>query len=180
MLLRLSGPGSFAVLSRGTYLELDGTSRATAEHGSLDVQTRPERRNAVKVLLLLDVGGSMDPHVRVVEELFSAARAEFKHLEYYYFHNCVYEKVYRDASFREAVPLAELLRTYNPEHKLIMVGDAGLSESLLAEFESTLDHHELIKVKVNALDRDDRSRMIDALVEGFAGQRINGDQGVIG
>ncbi|HAV07656.1 MAG TPA: VWA domain-containing protein, partial [Rhodobacteraceae bacterium] len=72
-------------------LDLDGTIRATAEHGYLDVQTRPERRNAVKVLLFLDVGGSMDPHVKVVEELFSAARAEFKHLEHFYFHNCLYE-----------------------------------------------------------------------------------------
>jgi uncharacterized protein with von Willebrand factor type A (vWA) domain len=72
-------------------LDLDGTIRATAEHGYLDVQTRPERRNAVKVILFLDVGGSMDDHVKVVEELFSAARAEFKHLEYYYFHNCLYE-----------------------------------------------------------------------------------------
>ncbi len=73
-----------------------GTIRATAEHGYLDVKTRPERRNAVKVLLFLDVGGSMDPHIKVVEELFSAARAEFKHLEYYYFHNCLYEGVWRD------------------------------------------------------------------------------------
>ncbi|MEL6375927.1 MAG: VWA domain-containing protein, partial [Pseudomonadota bacterium] len=70
-------------------LDLDGTIRATAEHGYLDVKTRPEKRNAVKVLLFLDVGGSMDPYIRMVEELFSAARAEFKHLEYYYFHNCL-------------------------------------------------------------------------------------------
>ena len=77
-------------------LDLDGTIRATAEHGYLDVQMRPERHNAVKVLLFLDVGGSMDPHIKVVEELFSAARAEFKHLEYYYFHNCLYEGVWRD------------------------------------------------------------------------------------
>ena len=74
-------------------LDLDGTIRATAEHGYLDVQTRPERRNAVKVLLFLDVGGSMDRHIKVVEELFSAARAEFKHLEHFYFHNCLYEGV---------------------------------------------------------------------------------------
>ena len=77
-------------------LDLDGTIRATAEHGYLDVQTRPERRNAVKVLLFLDVGGSMDPHIKVVEELFSAARAEFKHMEYFYFHNCLYEGVWKD------------------------------------------------------------------------------------
>ena len=77
-------------------LDLGATIRRTAEQGWLDVITRPERHNAVKVLLFLDVGGSMDPHVRVVEELFSAARSEFKHLEYYYFHNCLYEGVWRD------------------------------------------------------------------------------------
>ena len=77
-------------------LDIDSTIRSTAENGYLDVQTRPERRNAVKVLLFLDVGGSMDPYIRVVEELFSAARSEFKHLEYYYFHNCLYEGVWRD------------------------------------------------------------------------------------
>ena len=76
-------------------LDLPATIRATADHGYIDVQTRPERHNAVKVLLLLDVGGSMDDHVRVVDELFSAARAEFKHLEHYYFHNCLYEAVWR-------------------------------------------------------------------------------------
>ena len=81
-------------------LDLDGTIRATAEHGYLDVKTRPERRNAVKVLLFLDVGGSMDDHIKVVEELFSAARAEFKHLEHYYFHNCLYEGVWRDNARR--------------------------------------------------------------------------------
>jgi uncharacterized protein with von Willebrand factor type A (vWA) domain len=81
---------------RRRELDLDGTIRATAEHGYLDVKTRPERRNAVKVLLFLDVGGSMDDHIKVVEELFSAAKAEFKHLEYYYFHNCLYEGVWRD------------------------------------------------------------------------------------
>jgi len=77
-------------------LDLDGTIRATTEHGYIDVKTRPERHNAVKVVLFLDVGGSMDAHVKVVEELFSAARAEFKHLEYYCFHNCLYEGVWRD------------------------------------------------------------------------------------
>src|SRR6056297_1859827 len=86
----------------GAQEELDRTIRATAEHGYLDVKTRPERRNAVKVLLFLDVGGSMDAHVRVVEELFSAARAEFKNLEHYYFHNCLYEGVWRDNRRRHA------------------------------------------------------------------------------
>ncbi|MEC3860594.1 VWA domain-containing protein [Mesobacterium sp. TK19101] len=110
-------------------LDLDGTIRATAEHGYLDVQTRPERRNAVKVLLFLDVGGSMDPHIKVVEELFSAARAEFKHLEYYYFHNCLYEGVWRDNRRRwDAQTLTqEVLRTYGADYKCIFVGDASMS-----------------------------------------------------
>ncbi|MFT5744194.1 MAG: hypothetical protein ACI86S_002274 [Paracoccaceae bacterium] len=110
-------------------LDLDGTIRATAEHGYLDVQTRPERRNAVKVLLFLDVGGSMDPHIRVVEELFSAARAEFKHLEYFYFHNCLYEGVWRDNSRRWSakIPTSEVLRTYGSDYKCIFVGDASMS-----------------------------------------------------
>ncbi|PYC48446.1 VWA domain-containing protein [Litorivita pollutaquae] len=110
-------------------LDLDGTIRATAEHGYLDVKTRPERRNAVKVLLFLDVGGSMDPHIKVVEELFSAARSEFKHLEHFYFHNCLYEGVWRDNSRRWAdqVPTEEILRTYGPDYKCIFVGDASMS-----------------------------------------------------
>ncbi|HCQ64000.1 MAG TPA: VWA domain-containing protein [Rhodobacteraceae bacterium] len=110
-------------------LDLDGTIRATAEHGYLDVKTRPERRNAVKVLLFLDVGGSMDPHVKVVEELFSAARAEFKNLEYYYFHNCLYEGVWRDNRRRWSaqVPMQEVLNTYGPDYKAIFVGDASMS-----------------------------------------------------
>ena len=110
-------------------LDLPGTIRATAEHGYLDVQTRPERRNAVKVLLFLDVGGSMDAHVKIVEELFSAARAEFKHLEHFYFHNCLYEGVWRDNSRRwnAQVATTEILRTYGPDWKCIFVGDASMS-----------------------------------------------------
>ena len=110
-------------------LDLDGTIRATAEHGYLDVKTRPERRNAVKVLLFLDVGGSMDPHIAAVQELFSAARAEFKHLEYYYFHNCLYEGVWRDNRRRwdEQTPTEEVLRTFGSDYKCIFVGDASMS-----------------------------------------------------
>jgi uncharacterized protein with von Willebrand factor type A (vWA) domain len=110
-------------------LDLNGTIRATAENGYLDVKTRPERRNAVKVLLFLDVGGSMDPHIKVVEELFSAARAEFKHLEYFYFHNCLYEGVWRDNKRRwnDQTPTHEVLRTYGPDYKCIFVGDASMS-----------------------------------------------------
>ena len=110
-------------------LDLDGTIRSTAEQGYLDVKTRPERRNAVKVLLFLDAGGSMDPHVKVVEELFSAARTEFKHLEYYYFHNCLYEGVWRDNHRRwdQQTPTWEVLRTYGSDYKCIFVGDASMS-----------------------------------------------------
>ncbi len=110
-------------------LDLDGTIRATAEHGYLDVKTRPERHNAVKVLLFLDVGGSMDPHIKVVEELFSAARSEFKHLEYFYFHNCLYEGVWRDNRRRwdAQTQTHEVLRTYGPDYKCIFVGDASMS-----------------------------------------------------
>jgi uncharacterized protein with von Willebrand factor type A (vWA) domain len=110
-------------------LDLDGTIRSTAEHGYLDIQTRPERRNAVKVLMLFDVGGSMDDHIKVVEELFSAARTEFKHLEYYYFHNCLYEGVWRDNRRRwdQQTPTWEVLNTYGSDYKLVFVGDASMS-----------------------------------------------------
>ena len=110
-------------------LDLDGTIKATAENGYLDVKTRPERRNAVKVLLFLDVGGSMDPHIKVVQELFSAARTEFKHLEYYYFHNCLYEGVWRDNTRRwdAQIPTMDVLHTYGPDYKCIFVGDASMS-----------------------------------------------------
>ena len=110
-------------------LDLDGTIRKTAENGYLDVMTRPERRNAVRVLLFLDVGGSMDPHIQMVEELFSAAKAEFKQLEYYYFHNCLYEGVWRDNKRRwtERTPTHEVLRTYGGDYRCIFVGDASMS-----------------------------------------------------
>ena len=110
-------------------LDLDGTIRSTAEHGYLDVKTRPERHNAVKVVLFLDIGGSMDDHVKVVEELFSAARAEFKHLEHYYFHNCLYEGVWRDNARRwtEQTPTWDVLHTYGSDYKCIFVGDASMS-----------------------------------------------------
>ena len=110
-------------------LDLDATIRKTAENGYIDVQTRPERRNAVKVLLLLDIGGSMDPHIKMVEELFSAARSEFKHLESYYFHNCLYEGVWLDNSRRwdAQITTEELFRTYGSDYKCIFVGDASMS-----------------------------------------------------
>jgi uncharacterized protein with von Willebrand factor type A (vWA) domain len=109
--------------------DLDGTIRATADHGWLDVQTRPERRNAVKVLLFLDVGGSMDPYIKVMEELFSAARSEFKHLVPFYFHNCLYEGVWRDNARRwnAQTPTWDVLRSYGSDYKCIFVGDASMS-----------------------------------------------------
>ena len=110
-------------------LDLDSTIRATADHGYLDVQTRPERRNAVKVLLFLDVGGSMDPYVKVMDELFSAARAEFRTLRHFYFHNCLYEGVWQDNRRRwdDQTPTWEVLRTYGADYKCIFVGDASMS-----------------------------------------------------
>jgi uncharacterized protein with von Willebrand factor type A (vWA) domain len=110
-------------------LDLEGTIRATADHGWLDVQTRPERRNAVKVLLFLDVGGSMDPYVKVMEDLFSAARSEFKHLAPFYFHNCLYEGVWRDNRRRwdDQTATWDVLNTYGPDWKCIFVGDASMS-----------------------------------------------------
>ncbi|WP_374300228.1 VWA domain-containing protein [Paracoccus sp. (in: a-proteobacteria)] len=110
-------------------LDLPATIRATADHGYIDVQTRPERRNAVKVLLFLDVGGSMDDHIRVVDELFSAARAEFKHMQHYYFHNCLYEGVWTDNRRRwaEQTPTWDVLHRFGRDYKCIFVGDASMS-----------------------------------------------------
>ena len=109
--------------------DLDQTIRSTANRGYLDIQMRPERRNAVKVLMFFDVGGSMDWHVKAAEELFSDARSEFKHLEYYYFHNCLYEYVWRNNSRRrqERMPTIDVLHTYPADYKVIFVGDASMS-----------------------------------------------------
>lgn len=120
----------FARLGAPDELDLDGTIAATARNaGYLDLLMRPERHNAVKVLIFCDVGGSMDDHVKVCEELFSACRTEFKHMEYFYFHNCVYDHVWRD-SFRrhsERTPTLDVIHKYGPEYKLIFVGDATMS-----------------------------------------------------
>jgi len=109
--------------------DLDQTIQATATNGYLDVKTKPERRNSVKVLLFLDVGGSMDRHIKVVQELFSAARTEFKHLEYFYFHNCIYEGIWKDNTRRwnNQTSTLEILRTYGSDYKCIFVGDASMS-----------------------------------------------------
>lgn len=124
-------------------LDLNGTIRATAEHGYLDVVTRPERRNAVKVLLFLDIGGSMDPHIKLVEELFSAAKSEFKHLEHFYFHNCLYEGVWRDNRRRwdAQTPTWDILRTYGSDYKCIFVGDASMSPYEIAYVGGANEHY---------------------------------------
>jgi len=118
-----------------TELDLPGTIAATARNaGSLDLKLVPERHNKVKVLLCLDVGGSMDDHIRVCEELFSAARSEFKHLEHYYFHNCPYDRLWRDNGRRaESVESWNVLRLYPADYKLIFVGDAAMSPYEIAQ-----------------------------------------------
>ncbi|MCC0037679.1 MAG: VWA domain-containing protein [Brucellaceae bacterium] len=122
--------------------DLPGTIKATAEHGYLDVQTRPERRNAVKLLMFFDVGGSMDDHIRTVEELFSAARAEFRQLEYFYFHNCLYEGVWKDNRRRhsEVIPTFDVLHKYGHDYKVIFVGDASMSPYEIAYAGGSVEH----------------------------------------
>jgi uncharacterized protein len=124
-------------------LDLDGTIDATARNaGLLDLKLVPERRNAVKLLLLLDVGGSMDPHVKVCEELFSAARAEFKHLEYFYFHNFPYERVWQDNRRRFSVTTSTytLLRRFNPDYRVVFVGDATMSPYEIEQPGGSVEH----------------------------------------
>ena len=123
-------------------LDLPGTIRSTAHNGYLDIHMVPERRNQVKVLLFLDVGGSMDPHVRTVEELFSAARSEFKHLEYFYFHNCLYEGVWKDNRRRHAelIDTWDVLHTYPADYKVIFVGDASMSPYEIAYPGGSVEH----------------------------------------
>lgn len=110
-------------------LDLDNTIKHTADRGYLDLQFRPERRNAIKVLLFFDVGGSMDGHIRICEELFSAARTEFKSMEYFYFHNCLYEGVWKDNRRRwtETTSTWDVLHRYGSDYKVIFVGDASMS-----------------------------------------------------
>ncbi len=113
-----------------TEFDLDGTIRQTSRNaGVLDIAMQPSRENRVKVLMLMDVGGSMDDHVELCEQLFSAARWEFKHLEFYYFHNCLYETVWKDnrRRFSERIPTLQLLHKYNSDYKVVIVGDAAMS-----------------------------------------------------
>lgn len=119
----------FARSGAATQLDLDDTIKSTAHKGFLDIKMVAERHNAVKVLLFFDVGGSMDDHIKVCEEMFSACRSEFKHLEYFYFHNCPYEGVWKDNKRRydETVSLWDVLHTYPSDYKVIFVGDASMS-----------------------------------------------------
>ncbi|PAU80974.1 hypothetical protein CK501_05260 [Halovibrio salipaludis] len=125
------------------HLDMDDTIRNTARNGGyLDLKMVPERHNAVKVLLFFDVGGSMDPHVKVCEELFSACREEFKHLEYYYFHNFVYEGVWKDSSRRttEITPTWEVINTYPSDYKVVFVGDATMAPYEVSHPGGSIEH----------------------------------------
>ena len=119
----------FARQGAADELDIDGTIDGTARQGWLDIQMRPERRNTIKVVLFLDIGGSMDAHVKLCEELFSAAKSEFKHLEFFYFHNCLYEGVWKDNRRRhnEKIPTWEVLNKYGGDWRAIFVGDATMS-----------------------------------------------------
>ncbi len=110
-------------------LDMDGTIQGTAEKGYLDIKLRPERRNKISVLIFFDIGGSMDSHIKVCEELFSAARTEFKNMEFYYFHNCLYESVWKDNRRRHAekIPTWDVFHKYSKDYKVIFVGDATMS-----------------------------------------------------
>ena len=110
-------------------LDMPGTIKGTAEKGYLDIQMRPERRNKISVLIFFDIGGSMDSHIKVCEELFSAARSEFKNMEFYYFHNCLYEAVWKDNRRRHAekIPTWDVLHKFPHDYKVIFVGDATMS-----------------------------------------------------
>jgi uncharacterized protein len=131
---------------QGAELELDlpDTIASTARNaGWLDLKLVPERHNAVKVLMLLDVGGTMDEHIKRVEELFSATKAEFKHLEFYYFHNCVYERLWRSnrRRFAEKFDTVDVLRKYNADYRLVFVGDATMSPYEILQPGGSVEHN---------------------------------------
>lgn len=133
----------FARQGAAEELDLDDTIRSTARNaGYLDLKMRPERHNTVKVLILFDIGGSMDDHIKACEELFSAARTEFKHLEFYYFHNCLYEKLWKDNRRRHGDFMAtwDVLHTYGSDYKLIFVGDATMSPYEIAYAGGSVEH----------------------------------------
>nr|WP_312971258.1 VWA domain-containing protein [Pseudomonas sp.] len=124
-------------------LDLDGTIDQTARDGGLlNIQMRPERRNTVKLLLLFDIGGSMDAHVKVCEELFSACRTEFKHMEYFYFHNCVYESVWKNNQRRtaERISTHDLLHKYGADYKVVFIGDAAMAPYEITQPGGSVEH----------------------------------------
>jgi uncharacterized protein with von Willebrand factor type A (vWA) domain len=134
----------FARQGAATELDIDDTILSTAKNaGTLDLKMVPERHNTVKVLLFLDVGGSMDDHIRLTEELFSAARSEFKHLEYYYFHNFTYERVWKNNRRRHeaVIPTWDVLLKYGPDYKLIFVGDAAMSPYEITMQGGSVEHY---------------------------------------
>ena len=133
----------FARTGSADELDLDDTISSTARNaGLLDIKMVPERHNAVKVLLFLDVGGSMDPHVKVCEELFSAARTEFKHLEYFYFHNFLYESVWRNNIRRhnQRTATLDLMHKYGHDYKVVIVGDASMSPYEIVQPGGSVEH----------------------------------------
>lgn len=134
----------FARQGAVTELDLPGTIRSTAQQGGLlDIKMQAERRNTVKVIMLLDVGGSMDTHIAQVEALFSAARSEFKYMEVYYFHNCPYEWLWRDnrRRFDERIPTTEVLGQYNEDWHVVIVGDATMSPFEITHVDGSVEHH---------------------------------------
>lgn len=132
----------FAREGAAEELDLPGTIRGTARQGWLDIRMRPERRNAVKVLTFFDIGGSMDAHVKQVEDLFSAAKSEFKRLEHFYFHNMLYEQVWRDNRRRmsETTPTWDILHTFPSDHRVVIVGDAAMSPYEVAMRGGSVEH----------------------------------------
>ena len=132
----------FAREGAAEELDLDGTIRGTAKQGWLDIRMRPERRNAVKVLTFFDIGGSMDAHVKQAEDLFSAARSEFKNLEHFYFHNCIYEHLWKDNRRRrsEVTPTWDVLHKFPSDYKVVIVGDAAMSPYEVAMRGGSVEH----------------------------------------
>jgi uncharacterized protein with von Willebrand factor type A (vWA) domain len=132
----------FAREGAPTELDLDGTIKATAHQGYLDLIMRPERRNKINVLIFFDIGGSMDSHIKLCEELFSAARTEFKNLEYFYFHNCLYEGVWKDNRRRHTEKLTtwDVLHKYHSDYKVIFVGDATMSPYEITYAGGSVEH----------------------------------------
>lgn len=132
----------FAREGAADELDIDATINGTARQGWLDIHMRAERHNAVKLLLFLDVGGSMDPWVKLCEELFSAATAEFKNLEFFYFHNCLYEGVWKDnrRRFQERTPTWDILHKYGHDYKVIFVGDASMSPYEISHPGGSVEH----------------------------------------